>query len=805
MNVLDSLNTIQFVIKPTLLLLVLLLVQLLCRRTSAATRHATLVLGLIALTLLPLLTLSLPDLNLRVLPPDPPAPAAVDAYPTAPADLRAGVPLMALQPLARSQAEPALPTLTTNSAQSSGWKSRLAGASAGERTIALWLVGVVLVLGRVAAGLLRMRWIVRRGHAVDDRELNRLLKSCADRLDVRRLPRVILSERVGVPVVWGWRKPVLIVPVVSSHWKEERMRVVLLHELAHLRRADWPLLLLGRIVASLYWFHPLVWYLERRAKRECEQACDDLVVQAGTKPSDYAGHLIAIARGVTAEPSRSGTALAIVRRSQLNGRVRSILNPGRRRDEPSRGRLTLVAAALLIALLPFASLQLATRAYAADKVADLEPVFESGSLVELVPVAEPPVQEVLLAQNVRHKERYEVQRQLREPEAFGDDGDGWFQKAYALHYKGAYDEAIEAFEQAVALDYRPATSTYNIACGHALLGDLGSAMSSLDKARELGFDGLAQSLVRDSDFDSLRASEAFQDYIDAAFEAEGRVRRGAGDHPYQTAMDALQELRDTGSTDYQAWHSVGTQLLSMRELDTAIDALSEAVKHRGDHGQNSLYNLACAYSLAGDARSALEAGFDQHERFLNDADLNNLRNDPAFDRLSEKSELLSLGQFPGRNWEDSNYSEARWAPAIALYRNYVAENPASGRGWFNLGYALHYSRQFAEAIEADARAAQLGFRPATSAYNTACSQAMLNQTDAAVNSLRQAIELGFTSYGHLESDEDLESLRGDPRFEALLDEIEEKTLQQRYEHEKHKMKLRRIERIESRRHDDGAR
>ncbi len=85
--------------------------------------------------------------------------------------------------------------------------------------------------------------------------------------------------------------PVLLLPDAAENWPLERRRVVLLHELAHIKRLDWLTQTLAYIAGSLHWFNPLVWLAARRMRVEREQACDDLVlpqrfrVPAITRPS----------------------------------------------------------------------------------------------------------------------------------------------------------------------------------------------------------------------------------------------------------------------------------------------------------------------------------------------------------------------------------------------------------------------------------------------------------------------------------------------------------------------------------------
>ena len=96
-------------------------------------------------------------------------------------------------------------------------------------------------------------------------------------------------------------------------------------------------------------------------------------------------------------------------------------------------------------------------------------------------------------------------------------------------------------------------------------------------------------------------------------------------------------------------------------------------------------------------------------------------------------------------------------------------DPNSGRGWFNLGYAFHYSSEHTKAIEAWERALSFGYRKPTSSYNIACAYAMLNQPDAAFEWLDRAVKAGFNSHGDLSWDNDLANLRSDPRFKSFLE------------------------------------
>ena len=111
-----------------------------------------------------------------------------------------------------------------------------------------------------------------------------------------------------------------------------------------------------------------------------------------------------------------------------------------------------------------------------------------------------------------------------------------------------------------------------------------------------------------------------------------------------------------------------------------------------------------------------------------------------------------------------------WTPAIEEFNAFTRENPDIGRGWYNLGWAQLHSGQHAEAADAFARAGELGFNPATSSYNAACAHALSGQSGAALDWLERAVDEGFSSFGHIATDGDLESLHGNPRFEKILED-----------------------------------
>ena len=150
--------------------------------------------------------------------------------------------------------------------------------------------------------------------------------------------QLLQSAHDSVPVTWGLLRPRVLLPAGATQWSEERKRLVLAHELAHVNRADWFVHLAAKLACAVYWFNPLFWMAYNRLCVESEQACDDAVLNLGVDRRDYASHLLEIARALSAERGL-GSALAIARPSNLERRFRAMLDrtASRRRPTPLCG------------------------------------------------------------------------------------------------------------------------------------------------------------------------------------------------------------------------------------------------------------------------------------------------------------------------------------------------------------------------------------------------------------------------------------------------------------------------------------
>jgi beta-lactamase regulating signal transducer with metallopeptidase domain len=247
---------------------------------------------------------------------------------------------------------------------------------------AVWLTGTMLSLAVLAVGLGRLAWLASRARRVSDERWAELLGPVP----------LLQSDHPTLLVTWGLAPPRIILPLAARGWSNERMRIVLWHELAHIRRGDWIVQMMAEVLRAVYWFNPLLWIACRRLRLESEQACDDAVMNGGIEGPEYATELLGLARDLKQRRTWL-PAPAMARPSSLERRIRAMLNTHVNRG-PLTGfaRLTIAAGLLAIAI-PIAAAQSAFATF-------------SGSIVDAQGLSLPNATVVL--SNEPRQSKYEV-------------------------------------------------------------------------------------------------------------------------------------------------------------------------------------------------------------------------------------------------------------------------------------------------------------------------------------------------------------------------------------------------------------
>ncbi|MGQ0641850.1 MAG: M56 family metallopeptidase, partial [Gemmatimonadaceae bacterium] len=335
-------------LKASIILLIAFFAARLLRPLSAAKRHLLWSAGIGAALIVPLVTLSLPSWRIPVHYAAARAPVLSDS-------LGASVAVAsAPEQDTPSQSATLLPILQTGvSAQSSVGRER-ADVSAADVLLAVWLLGALLSLWPWIAGVIGRSRLSASATDLLPASWERSLRTLRAQGLVPARVRVLAAADCSTPMTWGVVRPIVLVPV-RTEWQENERRNALLHEFAHVRRVDYLCKLGTRILCSIYWFNPLAWIAARAERLTREQACDDAVLRAGSRPSTYAQQLLDVAHGQQ-RPIMAAAALTMARRSNLSRRLRAILDAGHDRSPTGRGFASIAVGAVCVVLPPLATL-----------------------------------------------------------------------------------------------------------------------------------------------------------------------------------------------------------------------------------------------------------------------------------------------------------------------------------------------------------------------------------------------------------------------------------------------------------------
>ena len=225
-----------------------------------------------------------------------------------------------------------------------------------------WAVGFLIVAVRSTLGAVRSARMVGRAAPLT-----------VDAPEIGSGVRLLESREAPMPLAWGIRRPAVVLPVEARDWPADRLRTVVLHEWMHILRRDLLAQAVGQAACCLFWFHPLAWVAARQLRRERERACDDAVLLRGIAAHDYAGHLVELVRAMAARKQQWASAAGMAERSDLEARVRALLDRRRARQPLSRRAALTVSIAAAAMLLPLAALTTyaqATRGVLAGVVQD---------------------------------------------------------------------------------------------------------------------------------------------------------------------------------------------------------------------------------------------------------------------------------------------------------------------------------------------------------------------------------------------------------------------------------------------------
>jgi beta-lactamase regulating signal transducer with metallopeptidase domain len=324
-------NILAIELKGILIVTAAWLLTLLLRKSSAAKRHLVWLVALVAVAIVPLAQINLPSVTLPVNAPAQLTPfvqnfTAEAAPPKPTRTILAGI---TIRQFRRSQSDPVATAVRPNT------------------FTLLWIGLSTFLIIWLLAGLVRARRILKAG------------KYAWNYSSPIRVP-LLLCQRLRTPATVGFLKPAILLPADAPQWPEEKLKMCIAHEEAHVRRLDWLWQTGAALVCALFPFNPLLWLAAKKLREESELACDDLVLEQGFSSTGYAETLLEIARSRTGTLTLAG-AVNMARTKKVESRIRSIVDPTRQRSKLKGGVLVAALVAGVAAAITLGSLSLRTR------------------------------------------------------------------------------------------------------------------------------------------------------------------------------------------------------------------------------------------------------------------------------------------------------------------------------------------------------------------------------------------------------------------------------------------------------------
>ncbi len=320
-----------------------------------------------------------------------------------------------------------------------------------------------------------------------------------------------------------------------------------------------------------------------------------------------------------------------------------------------------------------------------------------------------------------------------------DNGSAWFNLGYCLHAAGELEQAIEIHKKAATFDDFRGIAMYNLGCAYALVGRPDDAVNALAEAQDAGF-GLRGRVESDPDLQSLQGNPRLGALLEREAPAgwQGKI---------QQLVAGVQQFLN-GPQVSGMWQKVaGAAQAVMGQLQE---------KMAGDERFAALAQKLQAL-LGGRSHEGSEGSEGSRADLQSDDSAPGAPAAPA----EGAGSAVTLQQAQA-------YQQAGdWPNAVEAYRALLVEQPDSPVAWFGLAFSLHMTGDYEEAIAAHKESARFDRTRGIALYNLACAYALTGRPDEALEALGKSKEAGF-DISPAQSDSDLESLREDPRFKAVL-------------------------------------
>ena len=255
----------------------------------------------------------------------------------------------------------------------------------------IWEIGVFLLTMKLLAGIFFTYQWKNWKNEMHSSELINWIQELVDKWNISVHVELKITSHVNVPAVMGVMNPVIYLPLsMMTGLSEEQLKMIISHEMAHIKRWDFMINIFQKIIETLLFFNPFIWFLSNKIRFERECACDDFVLQDIKEPGIYARTLVQV------EHLRLQSKLAVGLNGQSKTFKNRIIRIMGKQTNTSRSGITVLAVLVLTAFI-FVSWRSAFKATDTSKLSvrdnaaaerslsstDLSPVISTG-LTEII-------------------------------------------------------------------------------------------------------------------------------------------------------------------------------------------------------------------------------------------------------------------------------------------------------------------------------------------------------------------------------------------------------------------------------------
>ncbi|MEQ8358794.1 MAG: M56 family metallopeptidase [Cytophagales bacterium] len=284
----------------------------------------------------------------------------------------------------------------------------------------LWIIGALIMMMRFTTNLLYIQNLKTTGIYEIEKEWELKFKEILAKLGIKNKVRLFESDMIDSPLTLGFVKPVILVPIgMLSQIPYDQVEAILIHEIAHVKRADYLINIIQNIIEALVFFHPVTWILSTHIRTERENLCDDFSVHLQRNPIHLARALVEIQRHSNHTPE-----LALGSNNPkyaLRKRIERILNVEKTNSELTKSLIPVIT--LIIFILGLSLFQLSNRSEAGpdesgflNKVSDLPSLEAYPPVPETTQMAmvEAPIQTIIPKKNkVINKQKVKVRPKIK--------------------------------------------------------------------------------------------------------------------------------------------------------------------------------------------------------------------------------------------------------------------------------------------------------------------------------------------------------------------------------------------------------